>query len=895
MMAQTIAHYRILTKIGAGGMGEVYRATDTRLNREVAIKVLPEALARDAERMARFEREAKVLASLNHPNIASIYGLEESNGASALIMELVGGPTLTERIKQGPLALDEALPIAKQIAEGLEYAHERGIIHRDLKPSNVKLTADGQVKVLDFGLAKALEGETSEEELLNSPTLSALATRAGVLLGTAAYMSPEQARGKRVDRRADIWAFGCVLYEMLTGQGPFSGETTSDILACVIRAEPDWPAVPDSVPARIRELLRRCLQKDPRKRLQAIGDARIAMEEAVSGTPQEPGAVSLSGAHALPIRRRAARWAAGILLALVVGYGLWALRPRPSPSQVVQFSFGAPAGDSLVFRLGTTPLAMSPDGTVIAFMLRHNGTSQLYLRRLDRLEATPLKGTDEALYPFFSPDGQWIAFFAGGKLKKVSVLGGTPVTLCDAFGNERGGTWTSNDEIVFAPNATSALMRVSAAGGTPQPFTRLDSGKGERSHRWPQNLPGGQAILFNNSDPLGSPVDLPISLALLRTGEVKTLPVRGANVHYVPGYLLLTRGETLFAVPFDPRRLEVTGSAFPSIEVMISPIGGASFAVSETGSLAYVPAGARIGKLAWVDVKGNLQVLEAPARDYYASLHYSPDGKRIATVIQEGGMRHIWVYDMLRGSLTRLTFGDSDNASPVWSPDGRRIAYLRFKDGNSAIVAKPSDGSGSEETLLPAQKFGTAPTSWSADGKFLAYYQIGSSGKYEAWVLPLDGGNPQPLSNNNQFDQSNPVFSPDGKYWAYMSTETGWSEVYVVPFQQGSGKWQISTGGGRFPVWARNGKQLYYRDNGNVMGVDVTTQPVFRASTPRVVVPAAVTAPLSNGLDNFDVTPDGQRFLIHQQNSETGQSLQINVILNWSEELRRIARAGRQP
>lgn len=453
MLAQTIAHYRVQGKIGAGGMGEVYRATDTRLGRDVAIKVLPEALARDAERMGRFEREAKVLASLNHPNIASIYGLEESNGARALVMELVEGLTLAERIRQGPIPLDEALPFAKQIAEGLEYAHERGIIHRDLKPSNVKLTSDGQIKILDFGLAKALEGDASEEELLNSPTLSAVATRAGVLLGTAAYMSPEQARGKRADRRADIWAFGCVLYEMLTGQGPFSGETTSDVLACVIRAEPDWPAVSGSVPARIRELMHRCLQKDPRQRLQAIGEARITLEEVLSGAPQEARAPQAQTA-AEPVWQRALPWAAGVLLAVVVGVGVWELRPRPDPPPVVHFSFGAPAGDSLVFRFGSVPLAISPDGNTIVFTVRHNGTSQLYLRRLDRLEVVPLKGTDDGLNPFFSPDGRWIAFFSSGKLKKVSVLGGTPVILCDAP-LHRGGTWTPDNSIIFAPNVSS--------------------------------------------------------------------------------------------------------------------------------------------------------------------------------------------------------------------------------------------------------------------------------------------------------------------------------------------------------------------------------------------------------------------------------------------------------
>jgi len=896
MLAQTIAHYRIQAKIGAGGMGEVYRATDSRLGRDVALKVLPEEFARDGERMVRFEREAKVLASLNHPNIASIYGFEESSGVRALVMELVEGPTLADRIKQGPIPLDEALPVAKQIAEALEYAHERGIIHRDLKPSNIKLTPDGQVKILDFGLAKALEGETSEQELQNSPTLSAVATRVGVLLGTAAYMAPEQARGKSVDRRADIWSFGCVVYEMLTGQGAFSGETTSDILAGVIRAEPDWPSVPGSVPPRLRALLRRCLQKNPKQRLQAIGDARIALEEISSGASEEAVVPTV---QVIPATwRRAVPWAAGVLLALVVGVAVWELRPRPDSPRVVQFSFGAPVGDSLTLRYGYAQLAFSPDSTAVVFMARHGGTSQLYLRRLDRVEATPLKGTEDGLYPFFSPDGQWIAFFATGKLKKVSVLGGNPVTLCEAP-SSRGGTWSPDNSIIFAPTLTSGLMRVSAAGGTPQPFTRLDASKGERSHRWPHVLPGGKAILFNNNELSAGPSDQPICLALLKTGEIRKLAFKGTNVRYAPGHLVFTRGETLFAASFDLQRLEVTGSPFPAGEVMMSPVGAASYSVSETGSIVYVPPGVGNAKLAWVDAKGATEVPRLPAREYFNRLQLSPDGKRVVVVILEGGFRHIWVYDILRGSLTRLTFGETDNQSPTWSPDGRRIAFARLT-GNSSILSKPADGSGSEEILLPGQKGVLAPASWSPDGKFLSYSQIGTTGKWESGVLPLDGERkPQLLLANNQYDQTFPMFSPDGKYLAYTSGETGRNEVYVIPFGQASGKWLISAGGGTNPatnpVWARSGKQLFYREGGNIMAVDVATQPVFSVSTPQVIVPAAVTAPFSMGLESYDVSLDGKRFLVHQQSSAAGQSLQINVILNWTEQLRRLSSAGQQP
>ncbi|HEV2194812.1 MAG TPA: protein kinase [Candidatus Acidoferrum sp.] len=880
MVGQSIAHYHVQAKIGVGGMGEVYRATDSRLGRDVALKLLPEKFARDTERMARFEREAKVLASLNHPNIASIYGLEESNGARALVMELVEGVTLAERIKKGPLPLDEALPIAKQIAEGLEYAHERGVIHRDLKPSNVKVRPDGQVKILDFGLAKALEGETSEEEIENSPTLSAMATRVGVLLGTAAYMSPEQARGKRVDRRADIWAFGCVLFEMLTGREAFAGETTSDTLACVIRAEPDWSSIPTSVPARIREFLRRCLQKDPKQRLRDIGDARITIEEALSGTPQEVEVLQAGAVH-VPGWRRLVPWAAGILLSIVVGVVIWELRPRAPGTQIVHFSFAPPPGDSLQFRFGSTPLAISRDGMEVVFLARHAGTPRLYIRRMDRLESMPLVGTDNADNPFLSPDGRWVGFFADGKLKKVSVLGGNPVTLCDTPGFFGSGTWAPDDSIIFTPNPTSGLMRVSSAGGALQPFTKLDSSKGERAHGWPQVLAGGKTVLYSS----GFTDGWSIAAATLKTGEVKRLGIQGRHPRYSPGsYLTFERPpEGLFAVPFDPQRLEVTGSPFPVLQHQ-------GLAISETGSLVYVPPGATLGNLAWVDRNGGVTPLGAPTKDYQPRVRLSPDGKHVVVVIVTGDSYDVWTYDIPHGSLTRFTF-EGDNVSPAMSRDGQRIAFSKYRTETISIMAKTVDGSGSEETLLSAQRstgvVHLLPTSWSPDEKLLTFVQIGRSGRREIWVLPLEGERrPQPLLAN-QFDNSGGSFSPDGKYLAYVSNETGRNEVYVMPFGNGSGKWQISTGGGDSSVWERDGKQLFYRESGNIMGVDVRTQPAFTASTPRVIVPAKTMGILLSGMDVFDVSPDGQRFLINQQSSEAAQTAQINVILNWSEELRR--------
>jgi serine/threonine-protein kinase len=566
---------------------------------------------------------------------------------------------------------------------------------------------------------------------------------------------------------------------------------------------------------------------------------------------------------------------------------VWEMRPSAPAPQVVRFSFGPPAGHSLAFMLGGTTLAISPDGTEVVFSGQHGGPPQLYVRRMDRLESVSLNGTENANYPFFSPDGNWVGFFADHKLKKAPVAGGAPVTLCDAP-SSRGGTWAPDDTIIFGPSTASGLMRVAAAGGTPQPFTKLDSGKAERTHRWPEVLPDRKTVLFAS----GLEFNTPIVVADLKSGVVKTLPIRGGYPRYVPGgYLAFVRPDGLFAVPFNLQRLEVTGSLFPVLQPLASATTGAAvFAISETGSLAYIPAGATIGNFSWVNRKGALEQLGSPARDYLPAVRVSPDGKRVFMVMRnQDGYRDVWMYDILRGAMTRLTFGEGDNAGPVVSPDGRRIAFTRWKDGTYGLLTKSADGSGPEETLLPPQDTIVAPNSWSPDGKFLAYWQVGRTGKFETWLLPLEGDRKPRLFLANQFDQNGAAFSPDGKFVAYMSTESGHNEVYVTSFPQGSGKLQISTSGGTIPVWGRNGKELFYRDGGNIMGVEVTTQPAFSASAPRVIVPAAALANVGNVVDNFDISPDGQRFLVHQQSSEPGQIIQIQYVLNWSQEVQHLA------
>src|SRR6266581_8053661 len=715
--------YEILAPVGAGGMGEVYRARDTKLARDVALKVLPEAFAKDCERMARFQREAQMLASLNHPNIASIYGLEESGGVRALVMELVEGPTLAERIatrnrrdsggaglapparaqQAAPLPLDEVLSIAKQIAEALEAAHDRGIIHRDLKPANIKVTEGGKVKVLDFGLAKAFNPQDSAVNLnqTNSPTLGIAATQAGVFVGTAAYMSPEQARGKPLDKRTDIWSFGCVLYETLTGRQAFAAETVSDTIAAILGRDPDWQALPAETPANIRVLLRRCLQKDVTHRFRDIGDARIEIEEALDPSRAIPVIGAVLAEPRAARRRRAITWSLTVLAAASIGVALWSLLRAPAlPTRpIVRLSVALPPSDRLA--LGLTPVvALSPDGSRLAYVANHSGAQQLYVRPIDHLEATAIPGTESAESPFFSPDGQWLGFFAEGKLKKVSLSGGAALDLCSAAAN-RGASWGPDDNIILTPSfGVSGLFRVSAAGGTPKPLTILDHKKGEFSHRWPEILPGAKAVLFTNGGG-ASFDDARIAVQSLETGERRTLLEGGTYARYVPsGHLVYAHAGGLLAVPFDLKRLEVTGTPVSILEgVSMSSLNGvAQFSFSGDGSLAYVSGGLSVGErtLLWVDRKGAAQPIPAPPRGYI-SPRLSPDGQRLAVGIS-GSSWGVWLYDLARGTLTRLA-ETLLIPFPTWTPDGKRLTANLVRQAPLNFSWMPADGGGSAERL----------------------------------------------------------------------------------------------------------------------------------------------------------------------------------------------------
>jgi serine/threonine-protein kinase len=888
--------YEIRSAIGAGGMGEVYRARDTKLGRDVAIKVLPEAFARDAERMARFQREAKVLASLNHPNIASIYGLEDSGSTRALVMELVEGPTLADRIKAGPIPVDEAVRIAKQTADALEYAHERGVIHRDLKPANVKVTNDDAVKVLDFGLAKALEDDPSSIDISTSPTISRMATMQGVLLGTAAYMSPEQAKGRSVDRRADIWSFGCVLYEMLTGKVAFPGESVTDTLATVIRAEPDWSLLSASTPMRVRVLLQRCLQKDPKQRLRDIGDARISLDEVLSGVPE--AAPSLVAVESSP-RRRWLWMACGIAALLIVGaatgFTVWNLKPSAG-KPVSRTVINLPPGDQLA-ALDFPAIAISPDGTQLAYVAIHSGTRQIYLRALDSLEAKPVAGTEGARSPFFSHDGQWLGFFASGNLKKISVSGGAAVIVDSVTATPRGASWSSTGTIAFTPSATSPLQQVSDAGGASQPLTQFD--RGETGHRWPDFLPGGQAVLFATSG-----ANPQIAVQSLRSGERRNFAPGGTSPRYAAsGHLIYAQGGNLMGAAFDARRLQVTGSAVPVLQGVVQlPSGGCQYGLSTTGSLIYVPGGAQTlapqERLVWVGRSGAEQALAAPPHNYIQP-RLSPDGKRLAVAIAEQETQ-IWLYDLSRDTLTRLTFGGSTNGAPAWTPDGKRIAFTSSKEGQLNIFWELADGSGGLERLAASANT-NVPVSFSPDGQLLAYVEINPTTSADVWVLRLrepsagseQGRKAQPFLQTSS-NETNAMFSSDGHWLAYVSDESGRNEVYVQPYPGPGGKYQVSTEGGTEPVWNRNGKELFYRSGDKMMAVGVATQPSFSMGKPRMLfqgpyAQSPFPAPF------YDVSPDGQRFLMVKPPEQTASSslTQIVVVLNWTEELKRLVPTGK--
>jgi serine/threonine-protein kinase len=902
MVEQSIAHYKITDKIGQGGMGEVYRATDTKLNRDVALKLLPDLFSKDPDRMARFSREAQVLASLNHPNIAAIHGLEEAGGKRALVMELVEGETLQERLQRGPMPLEEALTVAKQIAEALEEAHEHGFIHRDLKPANVKITPKGTVKVLDFGLAKALEGEVgsgSSADLSQSPTLSAAATAAGVIMGTAAYMSPEQARGQAVDRRADIWSFGIVFYEMLAGKPAFGGDTVSDVLASVLKTDIDLSSLPSDVPPAIRQLLRRCLTRDRKRRLQSIGDGRVIIEDYLENPAGEKTVASMPVATtAAPGWKRViplalvALLAAGVTAAIVSRLGGGGAEPP------LRLDFALLDGP-LFPGLGSSAV-LSPDGTRIAYVVGDENATTLYVRDLDRLESAEIasgSGTTSAYHPFFSPDGAWLGYVTPQELLKVPVTGGTPLRLCKVD-RSRGATWAHDDTIIFAPSPSGPLFRVPATGGEPQPLTTLDEANKEATHRWPQVLPGGEAVLFtSHTQPAGGFDNANIEVLSLKTGERKVLHRGGSYARYVPaGYLVFVSEATLFAAPFDLASLELTGSPAPVVQDVSWGVsdGGAQYSFSGTGRLAYVRGDRAVPEypVMWVDRSGRTSPLWEE-RGSYANPRLSPDGKRLSLTVLREGNWDIWVYDLERSVSTRLTFDEGSDTEQIWSPDGEYIAYSSDQNGPDNLYLKRADGSGDVERLTESGNPEWA-TSWSSDGRFITYLTTGAA--FDLWIVPLDGDRKPEEFLATSFTEQNGAFSPDGRWMAYMSNESGRSEVYVRPFPTRGGKWQVSDGGGGFPRWSGSGHELFYRTDDGIMVASVESAgDTFRAGKPQPVFQGtfrggAAGLPLAgNNFADYDVTADGQRFVMFPAADDdgAGQHPHVTFVTHWFDDLRR--------
>ena len=894
-----LGHYDVTALIGEGGMGQVYQATDTKLNRQVALKILPEAFATDRDRLARFQREAQVLASLNHPGIAAIYGIEEEDDTRALVLELVEGPTLADRIAKGPVPVDEALPIAKQIAEALEAAHEAGVIHRDLKPANIKIREDGTVKVLDFGLAKALD-TAPEGDPSQSPTLTAAATQMGVIMGTAAYMSPEQAAGQTADKRSDVWSFGVVLYEMLTSQRLFTGETVSHVLAKVLDRELDFSALPTSTPASIKRLLRRCLERKPKRRLGDVGEMLSHLEEAAATPAGELPVGSAIASAAQPAGwRKAVPWSIAALMTIMAILAVLSSRPLgewpglmrspPTSSSLTRFAITLPASDQLYYFFVAPSVALSADGETMLYVAERDGVRQLYRRPLDQLAAIPIPGTEGARYPFFSPDGEWIGFEVDGALKRMALAGGPPATLYDASIGASDASWGTNDTIVFGISTDGhPLMRVASTGGVTEPVTTL--AEGEADHRQPHLLPGGSALLFTVAT---SGPDR-IAVKFLDSGERRIL-LEGSTPRYVAsGHIVFARENALWAVPFDADQRELTGDPVPVLEgVRIGGTGFAQFWVAQNGSLVYLPgedvADAR--ELVWVDRQGNEELVAAEPRPY-RSVRLSPDGGRVVTSVEDPANRDLVIYDLVRDTPTRLTFDPAIDTFPIWTPDGERIVFRSARDGRPNLFWKAADGTGDVERLTTSEN-AQSPHSFSPDGQMLVFGEDRASP--DVGILSMDGEHRAEMLLQTEFIESYGEVSPDGRWIAYTSLESGQPEVYVRPFPSvDDGRWQISTAGGGAPMWGPNGDELFYqvrRIPSAMMVVAVATEPTFTQGIPALVFEGPYRTFGENRGRPFDISPDGQRFLMIRYGvlpDEAADQPDIVVVENWLEELKRL-------
>jgi eukaryotic-like serine/threonine-protein kinase len=900
--------YEVTAQIGEGGMGQVYRATDTTLGRQVAIKILPDAVAANPERLARFERESKTLASLNHPHIAAIYAVEKSAGMHALVMELVEGEDLSQRIARGAIPIAEALPIAKQIAEALEAAHDQGIIHRDLKPANIKVREDGTVKVLDFGLAKTMEpvGAMSSSQSM-SPTITTPAmTQAGMILGTAAYMAPEQAKGRGVDKRADVWGFGAVLYEMLTARRCFQGDDVSDTFAAILRAEPDWTALPPETPPAIRRLLRRTLEKDVRARLSDMAMVRVELRDAETEPRGDAPVASVVAPPRPSALHRVAPYAAVIATALVTGLAVWRVRqPADAPRPLARFSIDLPEQMQLS-STGRDTVAISPDGTRMVYV----ANQRLYVRQLDQLEATPIAGTEaggangSARAPFFSPDGQWIAFWQQRQLRKVAVSGGAPVAICDAPVIPFGASWGTDGEILVGAGP-GGVLRVAGTGGTA---AALVSPKDSERTSSPQMLPGDKWVLFVSHPATATTEQGQAVVQSRATGERRVLIDGVRDVRYVQsGHLVYGRGNALLAQAFDPARLTLSGGPVPVLDGVsnaadITP--AMHVAVSSTGTLLYVPGSSTnatpLTKLVLVARNGTRSGLaDITGMTWFP--RFSPDGSRVAYGVSGGtGLNDasdLWVLDVTRGARTRVTFTGNNRFYPIWTRDGARLVFADGSGATNRLLSTLADGSGGIQTLLDVgpRRF---PTSWSSDGRVLALYTTGKTETRDLLMLHVDGDKPTTTPFvETPFEERGAIFSPDGRWVAYVSNKSGQNDVFARPFPGPGSEVTISVGGGQEPVWAPSGRELFYRHDGKLLTVRIDQT----ASSLTVGAPTKVfddpyrldTGGAAGGVANYDISPSGQRFVMVEEprpaNSAATETVRLQVILNWFEELKRRA------
>jgi Tol biopolymer transport system component len=876
--------YRVTGVLGAGGMGEVFRGHDPRLKRDVALKVLPAAAVADADRRARFGREAQILAALNHPNVAQVYGVEESDSGPVIVMELVDGPTLADRLGGSPLGVSEALAIARQICDGLAAAHDAGIVHRDLKPANIKVREDGSVKILDFGLARS-PADDAAVDAAHSPTVLSDRTAAGIVLGTAAYMSPEQARGRVVDRRADIWAFGCVLFEMLTGARAFPGETTTDILAAVIHHEPDWSRLPPQVPERVVDLLRRCLQKAPKDRQRDIGDARHELDRSV--TPAS-GPVATAAA---PVARPALQWrpvAAALAAGAVATAAMLGLRADPTVAdptrRPTRVSISLPAGTTVALGRGSA-VAAAPDGGRIVYAGRAAGVTRLHVRELDSFEARPLPGTEGATNPFFSPDGRWVGFFADRKLKKVALDGGAPVALADAD-EARGGVWADDDTILFTPDNFAGLHRVAAGGGAAPAVAT--PGTGEHSYRWPNALPGSATVLFTKWNAAGWEPAQIVAEHLATHARTVVVESGGGYGRYVRdgdrGYLVFARLEGLLAAPFDAATAAITGQAVPMSDAVITNLsGGAHFDISATGTLVYVPGASMETDrdLVWVALDGTATpaiTLRQSGREW----DLSPDGTRVARTTASGPQRHIWIDDLARGGSTRVTT-TGEHFDPTWSRDGRQLFFMR---GYRPAHLFRRDLQTGVEVQLTSDAGSRWPSDVAPDGT-LAFTSFDTDNGGDVWLMPgadvATTTAPARAIVATPFTDSRPVFSPDGRWLAYHSTQSSRSEVYVRPLPDGEPV-QVSTAGGFWPAWAPSGREIFYRAlDGRIMAAPAPGAGA-PAAPPRVLFDATRYEP------RFSVAPDGSRLLMMPLIPGEQAATTIHVVLDFLDELRQRVR-----